>query len=734
MKLKVFENNDLRKSLDGADHIWESVGDDPAFLIVFPFFRRRYILISIEAMDCDLDPRIYINHGFGFRESNSIALTSGKGFLITSDIGRFGSICSVRVDPSSYASNFRFSVLSFSSARDLQESLDDAISGNSLFQQVDLGRIPRFWKKIPSLFRIKRGGSVIERYAEANYRLASRNTKITHLNSNDIWLSIVVPVYNAPPRYLDDILRSFEQQNDENVELILSDDGSTSLETQQWYERQKQRDNFIMIVNRTNGGIAAATNAGLRSTRGTWVAFLDHDDVIAPHALTVIRQALENNPAAHFIYTDELIVDDNLRIRGALLKPAYDQVLLDGVNYINHFSVYRRTRLEAIGFLREGFDGSQDYDLLLRYLDGLPQEHILHLPYPAYWWRRTDNTFSCTFIDKATANARRALDERFVRSGHVGHVGPAITHTLHKVTFSPPPQGWPKISVIIPNKNSYALISRVLEDLFRKTDYPNMEVLVIDNGSTDQDVVSLYERYGSECANFFFYVNAEEFNFSRSINKGMSVASGDHFLLLNNDIEVIESGWLKEMVSCLSYEKTGIVGAKLLYPNKKIQHAGVIVGFGGLAGHWYLNKGASHGGPMNRLHVRNSMTCVTGALMLISGECAKSIGAWDEENFVIAYNDVDYCLRAYNAGFRTIWTPFACLYHHESASRGSDMEGEKRERFEKEKNNLRRIHHTAEIEDPALNPAYSRNKSDPDVVVPTSVAVARTFWPVLRNP
>jgi GT2 family glycosyltransferase len=219
-----------------------------------------------------------------------------------------------------------------------------------------------------------------------------------------------------------------------------------------------------------------------------------------------------------------------------------------------------------------------------------------------------------------------------------------------------------------------------------------MEVLIIDNGSTDQDVVSLYEGYASECANFSFYISDEEFNFSRAVNKGITLATGDHFLLLNNDIEVIEPGWLKEMVSCLAYEKTGIVGAKLLYPNNKVQHAGVIAGFGGLAGHWYLNNSANYGGPMNRLHVRNSMTCVTAALMLISGDCAKSIGAWDEENFVIAYNDVDYCLRAYKAGFRTIWTPFACLYHHESASRGSDMVGEKRKRFEREKDNLRRIH------------------------------------------
>jgi GT2 family glycosyltransferase len=729
VKLRIVENSYLRRSDDCSEHVWESTGDDPAFLITFPWYRDRYILVSVEGMEGEIDPRIYINRGGGFNEISSIACPSGEAFLITADIGRFGSISSLRLDPASYDTRFRFKVQSFSSARAMESCVEELSTANPSYQQVNLGKLPRFSKTIPGIFLRKRRHCRVERYAEANYRLASEALRPSSTSGSDVWLSIVVPVYNALPRYLDDLLRSFENQNEKDAELILSDDGSTSLETQLWYERQKHRTNVTMIMSNRNSGIAGATNAGLRMAKGTWIALLDHDDVIAPYALIMIKRTLEKNPTAEFLYTDELIVDDNLRIKGAFLKPAYDPVLLDGVNYINHFSVYRRSRLEKINYIREGFDGSQDYDLLLRYLDGLPQEHILHLPYPAYWWRQNVNTFSHTFIDKATVNARRALDERFARIGQQVNVGPALAETLHKVTFSPPPMGWPKISVIIPNKNSFALISQILEDVFQRTDYPALEVLVIDNGTKDRDVIALYERYASDHSNFFFHISDEDFNFSRAINKGMKFATGEHFLLLNNDIQVIEVDWLKEMVSCLAYEKTGIVGAKLLYPNNKIQHVGVIAGFGGLAGHWYLNKSANYGGPMNRLHVRNSMTCVTAALMLISGDCAKSIGAWDEENFVVAYNDVDYCLRAYKAGFRIIWTPFACLYHHESASRGSDMVGEKQVRFEREKNNLRRIHKTANFNDPTLNPAYSRNKSEPDLVDPTSVAVARAFWP-----
>ncbi len=729
MKLKVVEISDLRKPDDVSNHIWESVGDDPAFLITFPCFRDRYILVFIEALDGEIDPRIYINKGTGFREANSIAFSSGQAFLITADIGHIGSICSLRVDPATFDTRFRFRAQSFSSAQAMRDCLKRETSNNPSYQEIALGKIPRFWKTFSRIFKSKRRRSHVERYAEANYRLASETPDISSVRVNGLWISIIVPVYNAPTRYLDDLLLSFENQNDKNAELILSDDGSTSPETQLWFERQKQRKNVMLIVNRRNGGIAAATNTGLRAAKGSWITFLDHDDVIAPYALKMIRQTLEQNPTARFLYTDELIVDDNLRITGALLKPAYDSVLLDGVNYINHFSLYRRSRLEEINYIREGFDGSQDYDLLLRYLDGLSNEHILHLPYPAYWWRRTGKTFSSTYIDKATTNARRALVERFTRKGQKVDAGPALTDTLHKITFSRQPHEWPKVSVIIPNKDSYELISQILGDLFQKTDYPDFEVVIIDNGTKDNDVIALYRSYASKETNFFVHISDEDFNFSRAVNKGIAVAKGEHFLLLNNDIEIIEPGWLKEMVSCLAYEKTGIVGAKLLYPNKKMQHAGVIAGFGGLAGHWYLNKPANYGGPMNRLHVRNSMTCVTAASMLISGDCAKSVGAWDEENFVIAYNDVDYCLRAYNAGFRVVWTPFACFYHHESATRGSDAEGEKQKRFEREKSNLRRIHNTTDFIDPALNPAYSRNKSDPDIIVPSSIATPRTFWP-----
>ncbi|NEI69717.1 glycosyltransferase [Rhizobium lusitanum] len=724
MTLKIVPNADLEReiSADAPPDLWTSVGDDPAFEIRFSPVRKRLLVIHIAAVDEPIDPKFYINRGYGFREKDAVSFPEGRRFIVTADIGSAGTICSLRADPATFPTRFQFDAKTFASAKSAERYISEALGADETTRRIDLGKLPRHWMKLPRLRFGRRGASLTVQYADANYRLASELAAPPVSATAGNWLSIVVPVYNAPPRYLDDLVKSFEAQSEQGTELILSDDGSTSSETRQWYESQQSKDNVRFVLNERNGGIAAATNAGLAHAQGQWIAFLDHDDVIAPHAFRLIRHTLERNLKANFLYTDELVVDDTLKPTGVMLKPAYDSVLLTGVNYINHFSIYRHSRLREIGYLRTGYDGSQDYDLLLRYLESLPEESILHLPYPAYWWRRNGKTYSRKFMDAATSNARKALTERFERLQQAIDVEGALTKTLHRVIFEAPRE-WPKISIVIPSKDNLDLISRILGDIFTKTDYPNFEVLVIDNGSTDQSVLDLYDRYRQTEPRFSASVTAEAFNFSRSINRGLQAATGEHCLILNNDVEVIESGWLKEMVSCLAYDRTGIVGAKLLFSNDKMQHAGVVIGFGGLAGHWYMNKPKEFGGPMNRLHVRNTMTCVTGAVMLISGDCLRKIGLFDEENFAVAYNDVDYCLRAHKAGYRIVWTPFACLYHHESLSRGSDKSGERKKRFEQEKQNLRRLHATQNFIDRSLNPAYSRDKSDPRIVIPTRLHI-----------
>ena len=735
MNIQIVANADLQSVPLSHNENWQSTGDDPFFDLRFGAIRRPIIVCYLKSDNGRLDARAYINRGRGYCERDAMSFEPAKRFIFVANVGWHGLIRSFRIDPASFSCELYFSVETYKTSREADAAIAIRLQGDMVGASFcDLGKLPRFRARFPAI-KIRRSANEVQKYIHEHSRLAENVRVEADFPQDEIWLSIVVPVFNAPKRYLDDLVKSFELQNVQNTELILSDDGSTDKGTRKWFQSIRDKKGIKVVHSSENGGIAKATNAGLSVARGTWIGLLDHDDVIAPHALKLIFNALATHPDTSFLYTDEVVVDDHLTPKGLMLKPAFDPVLLSGVNYINHFSIYRHERLRQLGYLRSGFDGSQDYDLLLRYTQGLDDSQVLHLPYPAYLWRRNGHTYSRQFMERATNAARQALFEFFRMQKQEVSVKSAISETLHRIEFRQfeISKTWPKISIIVPSINNFNLINRIIGDLYERTDYPNFEVIIVDNGTTDRKVLEYYDKQKKIYSNLSIFIENQKFNFSRAINIGISKASGQHFLLLNNDVEVTEPTWLKEMVSCLNFERSGIVGAKLLYATQKIQHAGVIAGFGGLAGHWYLNKPADYGGPMNRLHVRNSMTCVTGAAMLISGECARQVGKWDEENFAIAYNDVDYCLRAYKAGFRTIWTPFACLVHHESVSRGSDVVGERKVRFEREKDNLRLLHGTATFEDPAINPGYDKRHSTPGLEMPLALAVARTWYDKQRS-
>lgn len=540
-------------------------------------------------------------------------------------------------------------------------------------------------------------------------------------------ISFVVPVYNTKAAYLDDLAASFHLQLKTGVacELVLSDDGSTSRQTLKRLEKLGREEGVVVVRSAQNGGIARATNLGVEAARGQWIGLVDHDDALAPFAAERIARTLAQHPDCQFLYTDEVIADAALRPQGYFLKPAWDVVLLSGVNYVNHLSLYRRDRFLRMGGVREGFEGSQDYDLVLRYTAGLSDREILHLPYPAYLWRRDGASYSALFLEAATRHARRALGQRFGRPDADAVIDEALTPNLHRVRFDAMQTSWPKVSVIIPSIDHHELISRTLRGLCEETDYPDLEIIVVDNGTQDPQVLDLYAQYEERAPAFKAILHKEDFNFSRSINRGLEYASGDMILLLNNDVEIREPGWLKEMVSCMSYERAGIVGARLLYPSGALQHVGVMVGFGGLAGHWFVEEPGDFVGPMARLQVRQSFSAVTGACMLVSRACLEKVGRLDEQAFAIAYNDIDYCLRAREQGFRIVWTPFATLIHHESATRGSDVAPDKIERFRREQDNLRARHQTDCFEDPAINPWYSKDRSHPILVKRNALPGAR---------
>ncbi len=270
-------------------------------------------------------------------------------------------------------------------------------------------------------------------------------------------ISLVTSVYNTPPQYLDDLLYSFQMQEPGLAELILSEDGSTSPSTCSWLERNKAVAGLIIHRCPENKGIAAAANSGVKASHGRWVGFIDHDDALAPFALAALAKVINENPEVKFIYTVELVVDGKLRGLEYFLKPAFDRVLLSGMNYINHLSLYRRDRLLNIGCLRVGFEGSQDYDLVLRYVAELEDCEVRHLPYPAYMWRRDGASYSIKHLDRTTANARRALAEAYAKNGDAIPVDEAVDSRLHRVRFDVTKESFPKVSIVIPNRNSYSL-------------------------------------------------------------------------------------------------------------------------------------------------------------------------------------------------------------------------------------------------------------------------------------
>ncbi|MFO1150432.1 MAG: glycosyltransferase family 2 protein [Alsobacter sp.] len=532
-------------------------------------------------------------------------------------------------------------------------------------------------------------------------------------------ISFVVPVHESQPRHLDDLLRSFRCQRAGTAELIFSDDGSRSRFTRNWLQQVAGEPGVRIVRNDARGGIAAATNAGLSFAKGEFVGLLDHDDVLSPLATDILAAAIEDRPDTQLLYTDEVVATGGLRPRGLFLKPAFDPVLLSGVNYLNHLSVYRRSRLVALGGLKDGFEGSQDYELLLRFTRDLKRGQVTHVPHPAYVWRRHRRSFSKVETGAAISAARRALAVHLGRVEAPVQVEPASEPTLHRVRFAlgalPP-----LVSVVVPTRNRADLLGRLAAGLIDRTSYPRIELILVDNGSTDPAVEPLYRSILAQRPGSTLLRDDGPFNFSRLVNRGVAASRGECVLLLNNDVDVLHDDWLDEMIECLAYPDVGVVGAKLIYPDGRLQHAGVIVGLGDLAGHWYVGQPGSTGGPMNRLLLRQSVSAVTGACMLITRKCLETVGSFDEERFAVAYNDVDFCLRAGAAGFRVVWTPNATLKHDESATRGSDEAPERINRFRREQQTLRTLHRTDQFDDPAFNPWYSRDRS-----VPTLVPVGR---------
>ena len=493
-------------------------------------------------------------------------------------------------------------------------------------------------------------------------------------------ISILFPVYNSNLKWLRRAISSVQQQFYPRWELCIVDDASTERRLWPFLQRCARRDRRIKVIRRTeNGHISAASNDALSLATGDFVALLDHDDELASTALYFVALALNKNPDLQLLYSDEDKLDAQNRRFEPYFKSDWNPELFLAQNFVSHLGVYRTDLVRRVGGFRVGFEGSQDYDLTLRCMEEIQPKQIEHLPWVLYHWRAVDqSTASCaTAKPYAQEAARRAVQEHLDRRGIAGTVVPSLGVYL-QAKYSLPRER-PMVSIVIPTRDQLSSLQKCIDSIFHKTDYQTYEVIVIDNETNDHETLEflagLRKRDGVRVERI-----GGGFNYSRLNNRGVELSRGSLIALLNNDVEVINDDWLSEMVSRALQSDVAMVGARLWYPNGTIQHGGVILGAGGIAGHAHVDLRREEPGYFARAHLAQDICAVTAACALVKREVYLQVGGFDE-NLAVTFNDIDFCLRLRDAGYRVLWTPYAELIHHESASRGFDNSAPKQVRF-----------------------------------------------------
>jgi len=483
-------------------------------------------------------------------------------------------------------------------------------------------------------------------------------------------ISVVMPVYNVDARLLQKAIGSVERQIYPRWELCIADDSSTNAATRAVLERYAGADKKIkMRFLERNQGIAGASNAALALAEGEFVALLDHDDQLAPVALFEVVKLLNEHPDADFIYSDEDKIDERGRHVEAFLKPDWSPELLLSTMYTCHLGVYRRSIVEEIGGFRAGFDGAQDFDLALRLTERTDRIH--HIPKVLYHWRRSSGSTAISYHSSAggktaAASSIKALHDALERRGVSGTVEQGRCAGTYRVRAAFPSDSL--VSIIIPTRDRSEYLKTCIDSIFRLTKRPRFEIIIADNESSEPRTKEYFASLEGD-SRVRIIDCPGDFNYSAINNATAARAEGNALLFLNNDTEVIEAGWLEAMLEMLELPGVAIVGAKLLYPDDTVQHAGIALWHCGTAAHVHSRLPREEPGYFCMADVIRNCSAVSGACMMVKRSVFESLGGFDSA-YKVSYQDVDLCLRAAEAGFRTVFTPFALLYHHESASTG----------------------------------------------------------------
>lgn len=724
---------------DNKKNGWLSEGDDPFFIMdlnQWPTFMPGWyeFKLTIHSQGRRGISKLYLDIGRGFNENDAVVMpyltnkSSSRVFYLDN------TLHNLRFDPMERKGAFSFSEVSISPVAD--EKLDDVFISRLIDTHEEYQGLNK--NDITEAIKTKEGTCdlhvLYKNYRETfsysqptlNYEewidtvetptLPTKSevaTLLSDMLTHPI-ISVVMPVYNPAEIYLRACLDSVLAQSYPHWELCIADDRSPKAHVQRVLREYEAKDSRIKVVYREqNGHISAASNSALQIAKGDFVALLDHDDALPEHALLFMAQAICERPDTQILYSDE----DKLNGRGERFDPHFksdwNPDLFFSQNYVSHLGVYRRSLLQQIGGFRLGVEGSQDQDLLLRCLPHVTATQIVHIPRVLYHWRTVEGSTALASGEKSytTDAGIQALRDYFAGQQPGVRVEAGLVPNTYRVRY-PIPEPAPLVSLLIPTRDRRALTETAVRSILERSTYTRFEILILDNGSVEQETLDFFAQIQREDSRVRVLRYDHPFNYSAINNFGARHAKGSIVGLVNNDVEVINPEWLTEMVSHCLRPEIGCVGAKLYYSNDTLQHAGVIVSLGGVAGHSHKHFPRNHPGYFHRLSLVQTLSAVTAACLLIRKDIFEQVSGLDEENLHVAFNDVDFCLKVREAGYRNLWTPYAELYHYESISRGAEDSPEKIARFNREVNFMKSKWGRHLEVDPFYSPNLTKDRED----------------------
>lgn len=524
-------------------------------------------------------------------------------------------------------------------------------------------------------------------------------------------ISVVVPMYNTNEKYFEELVEAMENQIYKRWELCLAD-GSN--EKNPKFEEIASKDNRIFYkFLEKNKGISGNSNEALKMANGKYITLLDHDDLLATTSLFEFVRAINDNNEPDFIYSDEDKINDNGERYNPFFKPDYSPETLSVHNYITHQIMFKKELLDKVGMFDEGFNGAQDYDLVLRLTEN--SRNIVHISKVLYHWRASQGSTAYTADTKPYAfeAGKRAAESHMRRVGLDGKVenGQDIPG-VYKITYDI--VGKPKVSILIPNKDGLKYLKTCIKSILKLTTYSNYEIVIIENNSENKSTFEYYEKIKNHPKIKILEYKEKEFNYSKIINFGVKNVDGDYILQLNNDTKLITPNWLELFIGYAQQKNIGAIGTRLYYKDKSIQHAGIAIGIAGTAGALLVNLEYGKHAYYGFEAITRNVSAVTGACLFSRRSIYEEVGYMDENNFKVAFNDVDFCLKILEKGYRIVYNPYIELYHFESKTRGYDeLDINKKARFDKEaesfKNKWKRVLNKP---DKYYNRNFARNKVD----------------------